>query len=172
MASKNLSDLFDTFEREAFRLETLDDYSGSGNTEAYRAFLSGQPRPADYNEAWIAELRSHTALGKRIYRVHVLTRPLTPYLRFELGWGYQANAAGGEEFYILDVTGTPNPFDEQPDFWLFDETTAVLMHYDETGRIIRRETLPSSCGRDFVGLRDRALEQAQPFPDWWAKYGE
>lgn len=172
MAPKDLGELFDTFEREAFRLETLDDYSGSGSTEAYQAFLSGQAVPDGYNASWIEELRTHTAKGKRVYRVHVLARPLTPYLRFELGWGYRANAKGGEEFYILDITGRSNPLDGVPDFWLFDEATAVLMHYDNAGAIVDRETLPESRASEFVALRDGALAQAEPFPEWWAKHGE
>jgi hypothetical protein len=30
---RTLGDLFDTFEREAFRLESLDDYGKSGNVD-------------------------------------------------------------------------------------------------------------------------------------------
>jgi hypothetical protein len=36
-SSRSLADLFDAFEREAFRLETLDDYSKSGSVDAYQA---------------------------------------------------------------------------------------------------------------------------------------
>jgi hypothetical protein len=50
-----------------------------------------------------------TRAGKRMYRVHVLSRPLTDYLRFELGWGFRRNMAAGEEFFILDTTDRENP---------------------------------------------------------------
>lgn len=93
-SSRTVGDLFDTFQREAFRLETLDDYSKSGNVDAYHAFLAGEPQPDDYNADWVEKLRSHTGRGKRVYRVHVLCRPLTHYLRFELGWGYLKNMSG------------------------------------------------------------------------------
>jgi hypothetical protein len=171
-SSKSLGELFDTFQRDAFRLETLADYSGSGSTDAYRAFLAGDPQPEDYNAEWVSELRSHTSKGKRIYRVHVLSRTLTPYLRFELGWGYQKNATGGEEFFILDTTEKPNPLEGVGDFWLFDETAAVVMQYDEKGAITGRETLPDERAREFVTYRDTALSHSVPFPEWWDKYGE
>ncbi|MFD7547596.1 DUF6879 family protein [Streptomyces sp. NPDC059578] len=170
MTLKNLGELFDTFEREAFRLETLDDYSRSGSVDAYQAFLSGEPQPDGYNESWVSEVRAHTNGGKRIYRVHILSRPLTPYLRYELGWGYQKNVTGGEEFFILDTTDKRNPLEGVEDFWLFDEATAVVMHYDGAGAVTGRETVPDSRAQEFVAIRNTALAHAEPFSEWWEKH--
>lgn len=170
-SSKSIGELFDTFEHEAFRLETLDDYGKSGNVDAYEAFRAGLPQPPDYNARWVGEVRSHTGKGKRIYRVHVLSRPLTPYLRFELGWGYVKNMTGGEEFFILDTTDKPNPLAGVADFWLFDETTPLVLRYDEAGAVTSRETLAGDRAHEFIGYRDTALAHAEPFPDWWAKHG-
>ncbi|MGI5338312.1 DUF6879 family protein [Streptomyces sp. CA-181903] len=171
-SSKNLGDLFAEFGQEAFRLETLDDYGRSGNVDAYRTFLSGAPRPVDYNADWVEEVRSHTGRGKRVYRVHVLTRPLTDYLRYELGWGYRKNMTGGEEFFILDVTDKPNPLAGSPDFWLFDSKTAAVMRYDDQGAFLGAEILPQSMAEEYVRRRDTALAQAEPFVSWWAEHGE
>ncbi|MGA4875330.1 hypothetical protein NCG97_13705 [Streptomyces lydicamycinicus] len=172
MAPKTLSELFDTFEREAFRLETLDDYSKSGNVDAYRAFLAGEQQPTGYNDAWVSELRSHTSKGKRVYRVHILSRPLTPYLRFELDWGYHRNAAGGEEFFILDTTESPNPLQRVPDFWQFDTSATAVMSYTHDGAFLGAEVLPEDRGDMFCAYRDTAMAHAVPFAEWWAKYGE
>ncbi|MFD5326696.1 DUF6879 family protein [Streptomyces sp. NPDC127092] len=171
-SSRTLGDLFDSFEREAFRLETLDDYSRSGNTNAYELFQAGEPQPDDYNAEWVAELRSHTSQGKRVCRVHVLARPLTEYLRFELGWGYRKNMTGGEEFFILDVTDAPNPLAEVPDFWLFDSADTAVMEYDEHGAFRGAKVLPVTESERFVGYRRTALAHSEPFTDWWAKHGE
>ncbi|MDT9701459.1 DUF6879 family protein [Streptomyces sp. P17] len=170
-SSRTLGDLFDTFQREAFRLETLDDYSKSGNVDAYHAFLAGEPQPDDYNAGWVEELRSHTGKGKRVYRVHILRRPLTDYLRFELGWGYQKNMSGGEEFFILDVTDRPNPLQGVPDFWLFDSESVAVMNYDGAGKYRGSEVLSSERTAEFAGHRDAALTHAEPFTEWWAEYG-
>ncbi|MGI5481073.1 DUF6879 family protein [Streptomyces lavendofoliae] len=172
MAPKTLGELFDTFKQEAFRLETLDDYSRSGNTDAYQAFLAGEQQPADYNEAWVSELRAHTSKGKRVYRVHVLSRPLGAYLRFELGWGYQKNATGGEEFFILDTTDRPNPLEGAPDFWLMDNQTPAVMNYSDGGSFLGADVLPEERANEFRAYRDTAMAHAVPFPEWWAKHGE
>uniref|UniRef100_UPI00315DC8C8 DUF6879 family protein n=1 Tax=Streptomyces sp. SID4919 TaxID=2690270 RepID=UPI00315DC8C8 len=88
--SRTLGDCFKEFGREAFRLETLDDYGKSGGVDAYRAFLAGEPQPEERKTAaWGTTVGDAVRSGKRIYRVHVLTRLLTDYLRFELSWGYR-----------------------------------------------------------------------------------
>ncbi|MGW9214341.1 DUF6879 family protein [Embleya sp. NPDC055664] len=171
-SSRRYADLFDTFEREAFRLETLDDYSRSGNVDTYQAYLAGKPRPEDYNSRWLTELRTHTGVGKRVYRVHILSRPLTPYLRFEIGWGYRTNMTAGEEFFILDVTNQPNPLPTAPDFWLFDSRFAAVMSYDGHGGFTGAEVLPEDPAQEFVEYRDTALAHAVPFVTWWAEHGE
>ncbi|MEV2251347.1 DUF6879 family protein [Streptomyces sp. NPDC050147] len=172
-SSRSLGDLFDSFRQEAFRLETLDDYSQSGNVDAYRLYLDGQPQPADYNADWLDEIRTYVGSGRRMYRVHILTRPLTPYLRFELGWGYRTNATAGEEFFILDVTDRPSPVPNGVgDFWLFDSTTPARFHYSHDGKFLGADLLPDDRGPEYVTYRDTALAHAVPFADWWAKYGE
>ncbi|GFH34030.1 hypothetical protein SCWH03_02350 [Streptomyces pacificus] len=170
-SSRSLSDLFDSFEREAFRLETLDDYSKSGSVEAYKAFLAGEGKPEDYNSDWVSEVHGYVNEGKRIYRVHVLSRPLTPYLRFELGWGYRTNMLGGEEFFILDITEQPNPLQGVDDFWLFDESAVGILSYDSAGKFLGAEVLPDERAAAFIAHRDKALSCAQPFAEWWGKYG-
>ncbi|MER7769419.1 DUF6879 family protein [Kitasatospora sp. NPDC096140] len=169
LKGQDFSRLFETFEQTAFRLETLADYGKSGNVDAYRAFLAGEPQPAGYNAAWLAKVRRNTEAGRRMYRVHVLARPLTPYLQFELGWGYRTNATAGEEFFILDITEKPNPLEGVPDFWMFDESTTFSMAYDDEGGFLGAE---HELDADrWMHRRDTALLHAEPFADWWERYG-
>ncbi|MEV7519194.1 DUF6879 family protein [Streptomyces sp. NPDC091371] len=171
-SSRTLGEWFEEFEGEAFRLETMDDYSRSGGVEAYQAFLAGEPQPASYKAAdWVATVRKATQAGKRMYRVHILARPLTPYLQFELGWGYQRNAQAGEEFYILDVTERENPIPDAPDFWLFDDQNCGVMSYDKAGKYLGSEFVDQDRVAEFTAYRDVAMAHAEPFSEWWAKYG-
>ncbi|MFI1384813.1 DUF6879 family protein [Embleya sp. NPDC020886] len=171
-SSSGFTDLFDTFDREAFRLETLDDYGRSGNVNAYKTYLAGGPKPDGYNAGWLSELNAHTGAGKRVYRVHIVSRPLSSYLRFELGWGYRTNMTAGEEFFILDVTDRPNPLLGVPDFWLFDAEVTAVMNYDGAGGFSGADVLPEDRTPEFVAHRDTALDHAVPFTTWWAEYGE
>lgn len=161
--------MFDGFQREAFRLETLDDYSGSSSAENLRAFFAGESKPADYNAGWLDQLRRNADAGRRTYRVHIVARPLSDYLRYELEWGYLTNITAGEEFFILDTTDQRNPLGGVPDFWLFDEATAVTMSYDKAGAFLgaSRETDPA----EWVGIRDVAMAAAEPFTTWWERHG-
>ncbi|MER5634043.1 DUF6879 family protein [Streptomyces nitrosporeus] len=172
-SSKTLGDCFEEFGREAFRLETLDDYSKSGSVDAYHAFLAGESQPEEYKTAgWVKTVGNAVAAGKRIYRVHILCRPLTDYLRFELSWGYRRNMTAGEEFFILDTTDQENPIPEAPDFWLFDERSIGSMSYDGEGKYLGTDFLEEDQIPRFLAYRDTAMAQAVPFAEWWAKYGK
>ncbi|MFF5705883.1 DUF6879 family protein [Streptomyces sp. NPDC012794] len=170
-SSSNLAGRFKTFEREAFRLEILDDYNVPSSAENLRAFLAGEPQPEDYDAGCVGTVRSATQAGKRMYRVHIVSRPLTDYLRYELGWGYMKNMTGGEEFFILDITEGPNPLEGVPDFWLFDAASPVVMNYDDTGTFLGPDLLEAGRAAEFVRHRDTTLAHAEPFPEWWAKHG-
>lgn len=63
-SSKTLGDWLKDFEREAFRLETLDDYSKSGGVDSYRAFLAGEPQPEEYKTAgWMTTVGNAVRSG-------------------------------------------------------------------------------------------------------------
>ncbi|MER6916152.1 DUF6879 family protein [Streptomyces sp. NPDC000594] len=171
-SSKTIGEWFSDFEREAFRLETLDDYSQSGSVEAYQAFVAGKPQPADFATSdWVTTVGNATRSGRRMYRVHILNRPLTEYLRFELSWGYRRNMTAGEEFFILDTTDRENPIPDAPDFWLFDERVISAMKYDDAGKYLGSDFLDEERLATFLAYRDTAMAQAVPFPEWWAQYG-
>ncbi|MGW7429628.1 DUF6879 family protein [Streptomyces sp. NPDC054861] len=176
-ASNDLAARFSTFQEEAFRLETLDDYSNSGNPAAFRAFLAGEPKPEDYNAGWLETVRKATESAKRMVRVHILSRPLTPYLRYELGWGYQTNMTAGEEFHILDTTDRPNPLEGVPDFWLFDGREPVVLNYDENGAftgptfVPAQVALPTGDEFEYATHRSVALAMSVPLAEWWEKHG-
>ncbi|WP_329175177.1 DUF6879 family protein [Streptomyces sp. NBC_01477] len=163
-SSSDLAERFTTFEREAFRLEILADYNVPSSADNLRAFLAGESKPEGYNAGWVETVRAAIDNGKRMYRVHIVSRPLTEYLRYELGWGYVTNMTGGEEFFILDVTDRENPLGGVPDFWMFDETTPVVMRYDGTGAFVGPEFLPVERAAEFIAYRDAAM--AHPHRAW------
>ena len=46
-------------------------------------------------------IKAAVEAGKVFQRVHVVTEPLTDYLRYELGWSYPPNIEAGEDIRIL-----------------------------------------------------------------------
>ena len=88
------------FEREAFRLEQLDWYDSPGTRERVRRFLAGQPDDPAARAGWDALIAAARRAGKVMSRVHVVSEPLTDYLRFEMGF-YRGSVAAGEDVRVL-----------------------------------------------------------------------
>ncbi|MFH8349392.1 DUF6879 family protein [Streptomyces sp. NPDC018045] len=74
------------------------------------------------------DLRRLRRVGKRKGRVHVITRPLSEYLRLEFSRYYAPHVAAGENARILDATDRQNPLAGVQDFWMVDRSEMVLMH--------------------------------------------
>jgi hypothetical protein len=137
-------EFFARFRKSAFRLEALPQYLGTSDP-AFRAFCEGRPLPLSERptkQDWMRRVANACAQGKRIYRVHVLDQPLTPYLQYELA-SYPENVEAGEEVYIADRTGRPHLAELTEDFWLCDADSdrpfALLMNYDTEGRFLKGE---------------------------------
>src|SRR5262249_18862730 len=101
MSMDELTSRLRRIERSAFRLETLSRYAA--NDDLFQIFLAGQPMPARSpdTEPWLRMVADSVSAGRRWSRVHVLTRPLSDYLQFEV-LGYQGNVAAGEDVRIAD----------------------------------------------------------------------
>ncbi|WP_055524174.1 DUF6879 family protein [Streptomyces graminilatus] len=156
---------FDTMQREAWRLETLPVYTMPQESEKLARFLSGEKSPDDYTSGWMDEVRQWRSEGKSVGRVHIVTRPLSDYLRFEFEYYYRHHVKAGEEIRILDVTDRANPLPDVHDFWMFDRTKVVLMNYREDGTQISRE-LRSGDSAPFLEYQRIAVAESVPFLEY------
>lgn len=149
-------------EHAMFRLETLQAYDVAYELEAYERFLrSGQvdltPGP------WQALVAGHVAAGRACRRVHVVTEPLTPYLRYELAAPYARSIAAGEQIRLLTVApGSWPPGVPGYDFWVFDEEVWV-MRYDDAGRFVQIEVDRSpQAAAEHQAAAEKAFTAATP----------
>jgi hypothetical protein len=153
-----------SFTRSAFRLETLPVYKVGPEEEEFQQFLAGEPPPPDSDDTdWIRRVRAYVADGKHVGRVHLVTPPLTDYLRYQFEWGYEFQVAAGEDVRILDLTRTENPGVPEQDFWLFDDETVVLMHYDVDGTQLGRERLVDVDVSPYRRYMELAREHGVPY---------
>ncbi|MFE2105454.1 DUF6879 family protein [Kitasatospora sp. NPDC059463] len=150
-------DRFSGFGREAFRLEVLGE-CGSTWPEEYRT------------GAWSRVVMAARRAGKRMYRVHVLTRPLSACVEEDLTWGRVRHVPAGEEYYVLDVTEQENPVPQAPDFWLFDDETVAVPRYGDDGEYLGVGFPDAGEVARFRAYRDAATARAVPFEEWWATY--
>src|SRR5260370_36240383 len=98
-----LAECFDQFTATAWRLETRQEYTGSGDAERLEAFRQHRPRPerSVRTSPWLARMARTTVEGKEWGRCHIITRPLSTYLKMEL-ISYQESAVAGEQITIAD----------------------------------------------------------------------
>jgi uncharacterized protein DUF6879 len=170
MTTKEFIRLFSTFQSSAFRLETRQQYLVDEEADLVRAFKEGRPPPpSTAMDEWLALIRANTAVGKRMYRVHVLEEPLTDYVRWELST-YPVNAAAGEEILVADRDRHPDLDDLREDFWLFDDRDLVAMRYDDGGRWLEVDARPQSDLDRYRQMRDVALAHAVPLADYLIRH--
>ncbi|GIF74143.1 DUF6879 family protein [Asanoa siamensis] len=166
MQMDELERLLRSVERSVFRLETLNAYNAPGETELFGAFIAGHPLPRRHpdTDPWLRMVADSVSASRHWSRVHLLDRPLSDYLRFEL-LGYHGNVAAGEEVWIAERPATPSRLAELThDFWLLDETQAIVVDYDESGRRVAME--PATDTSLFIDQRDLALASATPLAEY------
>ncbi|QMU70109.1 DUF6879 family protein [Streptacidiphilus sp. P02-A3a] len=156
---------FREFTKEAWRLETLPQYLVPQEADEFSRFKNGEALVHAAEDAWTSQIRRHRAEGRITGRVHVVTRPLSDYLRFEFSRYYRHGADAGEEIRILDVTHRPNPLEGFQDFWFFDRSTVVLMNYEPDGRQINR-VLHEGVIDPYLEAQRIAVAESVPFQEY------
>lgn len=164
LSAEDFGKLFTTYERSAWRLETLPAYAVDEEAEDFARFLADEAWPEDYTDDWIKMIAAHTASGRTMGRVHALRLPLSDYLRFEIFTGYAFTAKAGEDIRILDLDAHPTELPQ--DFWIFDDRTVVGMAYGPNGEYISAEILPEHELPKYLGYRDAALAHAEPLTEF------
>ena len=166
LAGEEWAARFERFTREAWRLETLPQYLMPQEKEEFAAYRAGaRIAPEKVTNEYTERLRRQAAEGRTQGRVHVVTRPLSEYLRFEFHHYYKAHTMAGEQIRILDVTDKPNPLTGVQDFWMFDQFEVVLMNYHPDGRQISRE-VHDGDPESFVEYQRIAVSESIPFEEY------
>ncbi|MFE2039823.1 DUF6879 family protein [Streptomyces sp. NPDC059477] len=150
---------------EAWRLETLPQYLVPQEAEEFSVFREGRSLTPYLASAYTERVSRQRAEGKRNGRVHIVTRPLSDYLRFEFSRYYGVHVQAGDNIRILDVTNRPNPLEGVQDFWMFDQTEVVLMNYEADGTQINRELLEGDIS-PFIEYQRTAIAESVSFEEY------
>lgn len=140
MSELSLGEMFGQFTRAAWRFEGRDVYTVRGEETRIATFLRGDPLPRKTreNNGWIATVEDARARDAAIGRVRVVGRPVTDYTRFEFA-AYPDNVAAGEAVQAIAREALDPAWSEVPDFWLFDDTTVFVQHFDQDGQFLGAE---------------------------------
>lgn len=151
-----LSELFETFQISAFRLEGRSNYSVVEEKDALEFYDSTGQLPENYGNEWFEFVKNQTQLGKKMQRLRLLSNPLSKYERFELN--AYIGVKGGEDIRFAKRSNQPY----ESDFWLFDNKWLARMEYGDDGSYIK-STVSEVTGEDCQGIDDwLALYCASP----------
>jgi hypothetical protein len=166
---------FTEFRESAYRLESLQAYDVSYERAEFERFLSGEPRGRFPGiEEWADMVREGKRAGKRYQRVHIVIEPLSDYVRFECAWAYRHNVAAGEDVRIIPVKGEEWPEGlPQRDYWLFDSTRLVEMHYNPDASFRSAVFVDDKAQLARANSwRDLAVASSLAFPDYARSFDE
>ncbi|MFF2656206.1 DUF6879 family protein [Kitasatospora sp. NPDC058032] len=156
---------FRDFATEAWRLETLPVYNVPQEIEELRAFRAGERiDPHAHSNEYTDDLKRVRREGKVKGRVHIVTRPLSEYLRYEFMY-YLPHVWAGEDIRIMDVTDRPDPLAGVTDFWMFDKREVVLMNYLPDGTQIDRTVFEGDVS-PFIEYQRIAIAESVPFEEY------
>lgn len=162
------ANLFDSFERSAYRLEGQQMYSSPSEDAALARFSAGHPAGVDLS--WrIPRSRAAAAAGKVETIVRIVVEPPTAYTRLELTV-YPELVEVGEDIRIIAVPQGCRP-PELPlhDYWLFDDRLVWKMHYYENFRFHGAELLDDpEVVAEHLRYRDIALTRAVSLHEYLA----
>ena len=129
-----VQDFDSLFRYRVFRLETLDYYYAPNEREPYARFRAGQPVDPAWREPWKRLVRDVRASGRIMQRVHVVSEPVSDYIRFELLHVYPANLEAGEDVRVIGKRESAGQL-PTADYWLFDDDQVALLVYDDYGSV-------------------------------------
>ncbi|MDU0294227.1 DUF6879 family protein [Saccharothrix longispora] len=159
ITDEDWADMWRRFTTSAFRLEARPSYwTGDDLVEQY---TGGRPMPVGFNVPWHNRLRVHRQAGRSVQRVRLVDERLTEYQRCQFEWEYPGNVRSGEDVRVIcsrDEVAAELP---RQDFWLFDDSTVVLLHHRDDGPV-RREPLDGDPA-EYVRYAELALAHSTPF---------
>jgi hypothetical protein len=168
---------FLAFTKSAFRLETLPEYRVDYEEQLIEDYLAGKEveYKNEYLDWWLDLVQDRTAKSMSMSRVHVVSEPLTDYLRFELGVAYPKTSMAGEEIRLITEEGFDDICDEDEldvvfnrwgalDFWLFDDSRLFIMDYSDDGTWLGvNESFDEDDIKDAMRIRDAVTLASSPF---------
>lgn len=172
---EEFSPMFHSFEKSAFRLETLPSYAVSHEDSHFQAYVRGDKTPPFIYSDWKATIRNATSAGKTFEIVRLVPEPLTTYFRYELEWHYLEYRDAGQETRFVTaerITESLRSMKGQ-DFWLLDDKKAVFIKYDNQGDILGfYATEDPNILEKLVLLRSHAKELSIHIDEYLPKYKE
>ncbi len=155
--------------REWFKLEVRQDYNAEDDSPSLRAWLEGDKQRSlnlltDDDPEFTSDCRQKLSQGVKLLRVHVIERPLSAYMGWELEYYSRVSIPRrGENVFTVeraDVTRAALP---AGDLIMFDGRRVILNSYGKNGLLESADFYDEQDDLSrFLALRKTVLEHAKP----------
>ena len=132
-----LENLFQSYKKEAFRLEILPFYKVDGEWKDFQHYLKTGELVQDQEFLnYLVQTKIRIDAGANYIRCRVVENPINDYQVFETQLGYIPYAGLGAELYFIeravynDLLSSHKQYQLITDFWLFDEKQVAFMNYN------------------------------------------
>lgn len=167
-------DLLNKASKEVFRLETLDEYKVDEEVEEFERYRSGKysfDKLKKISEGGLSNylqvIKNAKDRGVNIFRIHIVTVPLTKYLKFEIETGYYISENYGEKVFLInrnDLNKVNNLNElEISDYWMFDEKYVLPIKYDKEGRFIEFQGPITENIEKYIYTKNKLLPLAKDY---------
>lgn len=166
-------DLYANCRFSAWRLEAQQHYKVPDDEYRQQAFHAGEPLPPPRDE--LADdmrlIRQLKQRGRRVGRVHIVDRPLSPYIQYELAV-YPENVAAGEEVRIADRSRHPELGALREDFVVADmeggDPAVMLFDYDPATQVRGFRLVAADDAQRYLDELGLALSLSVPLTEFTA----
>lgn len=150
--------------KEWFKVEVLQDYSGEDSGPSLQAWLKGEKEKSI--RLMTEEINSNRWVkmaGKKPFRkirIHLVEKPYTPYLEWEIKAYKNINIPfAKEKVYLLNKKRVSNLDIPDGDFMIFDQKRVARNYYDKSGRGYKTDFYEESKDiTKFLLLRKKLLK--------------
>ncbi|MFC4072243.1 DUF6879 family protein [Actinoplanes subglobosus] len=120
--------------RKSFvHLETRDAYGTEVELPHMAKWARGEPDDYAWLGWWLDMLRSHRAAGRTCRRARIVSEPLSTYQQWTRSHVGLFTEAGEEIRYVSRPRLVDVLLPGSGDFYVFDDKTALFLHYAGTG---------------------------------------
>ncbi len=142
---------WDDMKTEWFKLEVLQDYAAEDEGPSLQKWLAGDQKASlelmkiDEEPDFTADCHKKQAKGVKMTRIHLIERPLTPYMQWEIEFYKRFSVPlRGERVYLAEKSKTAGLDLPSGDLMIFDRRRAVLNKYNAHGLCIARDYFDES----------------------------
>ncbi len=149
--------------KEWFKVEVLQDYSYEDSGPSLKTWLKRDKeksvrfmmRKIDSNE-WV---KMAGKVHFRKIRIHIVEKPYTPYLKWEIEVYKHINIPlAKEEVYLIDKNNVLDLDLPDGDFMIFDQKRVVRNYYDKSGKAYKMDFYEANDDiTKFLFLRKKLL---------------